>query len=253
MSNNGTPYDKYFRGWRDEGDPPYARSMRDDFAIRDSIESHEDDWEPCDCEYLWEEPCPYGCDDPRTVEQRKLEARGKYEKKINDPGGPTRRSWRWYSYSRYNSVPQPEDAEPQEGCSHVWQERERWYPRMHATYTRNPHARGWIHGTRTSSPMMVLSRYWRCTECRGEQNLGDVRVRPPVARRWVRGENVVREMTPSERKAWDEGQAKQAAKLNRGGTPKTYGEKEDGSPIYRNEFKQAPPKREVRKRPDEEE
>ena len=99
-------------------------------------------------------------------------------------------------------------------------------------------------------PHMVLHRYWRCLHCKGERGFGEVRARPVKAQKWRGHEAVTREMTAPELKDFEAKQAKEAAKYT-GKAPKTYGVKDDGQPIYRNEYKQAERKRLTRKREDD--
>ena len=76
MPNNGTPYDKYCLGWWDEGDPPYPRAKRNDFAIHDSLESNHYDWweerraRSCPCS-SWEDECTCPFYTPPPEKRRK--------------------------------------------------------------------------------------------------------------------------------------------------------------------------------------
>jgi hypothetical protein len=135
-----------------------------------------------------------------------------------------------------------------EECKHAWIEREKWLahdPEPYYTYgfgyKKKPLTR------------MILKRIWICIECRKEQVIGDVKPRPNKIsqnrrERWVR--SVYRDMTDEESKRYNKPVHK---KLRWGNTPDSpYGLREDGTPVTRNEFKQAPKKRLERKRPDEE-
>lgn len=245
MPNRGTPYDKYCKGWGDEGDPPYSRRMRDSFAINDSLSSEQDDFEPCSCEYTWDEDC-LSCLDRRSASEKIIESRRKHKhtKPPRDPGGPARKAWRSWRYSRNATDTTPEEAST---CQHVWVERTRWLPRPSSTH----------YWTReVTPPCMELHRYWVCKECRGEKDFGVVKQRrdlstlKPQHGRWRtyrRGHEVVtRDMTPQELEQYWKKET--APKTKTGQIEKVFGTDEDGRPILRNEFKQAERKRLERKR-----
>lgn len=226
--SNGTPFDKYFKGWKGE-DPPYSRQHRDSFAVNEGLDelAHTatncwcwNDRLPCGC---WDTHLCQACDNRETIEARKLAARGKYKVSHKPRWGGMRSRW------KRNEVDGSQTA-----CSgepHAWRDTFCWIPQ--AGYTH--------HRTKVAQPhFMQRERFMVCDTC-GEA----VKMRAGWS---VRAKT--RPMEPWETEEFEKVLAKQYGRNNYG-TPKTYGEKEDGTPITRNEFKQAPRKRIVRKRVEE--
>jgi hypothetical protein len=213
MGNNGTGYDKHVNGCRCCGDTEYSRQFRDNYAIEDSLSEGE---------------------------VRYKKAKKAKSAKTGWGGGklPIR--------SRNRRGPEVVSEE----CKHAWIEREKWFPHDPNRYY------GYSYGYNKTVPLtkMVLKRVWVCFECRKEQVIGDVQPRPSIIsqnrrQRWVR--SVYRDMTKQESLQYNKKVHKKERWYPRD-FPTPYGVKEDGKPITRNEFKQAPKKRLERKRPDEE-
>lgn len=212
MSNNGTGYDKYATTCRCCGGEDYSRHFRDKFAIEDSLSEGE-------------------------VRYKKA----KKKTTIGWSGGkrPIR---------SYRNGPEIVSEE----CKHAWIEREKWFaydPNRYYSYSY-----GYNYHKIEPLTKMVLKRVWVCVECRKEQVIGDVKPRPNTVsqnrrQRWVR--SVYRDMTKEESERYNKKVHKKERWYPRD-FPTPYGVKEDGKPISRNEFKQAPKKRLERKRPDEE-
>ena len=235
MSNNGTPYDRYPDGCWCCGGMKYTRSKRESFAIAEGLEDWESYWDwrsydnGCYCGGLDPDDLCVICTHP----DRGSDRLGKKP----DHNHPV---------EKWEKAPKPTPE-----CEHVWIERERWLPSDHG---RGPY--GYWHYDYPAE--MVLHRVWNCVSCRAERVVAEVKVRqdlkPQHGRRKTyqlrRSVRVTRPMEKNELVEFEKRKAKRDRWPVAGGTPKSYGEHEDGSPIRRYEFKQAPKKRLTRKRED---
>lgn len=282
MPNNGTGYDKYCKGWWDEGDPAYSRRLRNEYAIKDSILSNEwdepDDEDcPLDCIFMGTNDEDYYCVAcrpsmyRRTVEAKKLAAhREKPKHKPKHLRTPRRyRVWNpkrqkllrdlhTYYKNPWIRLEAPKETPVLAPHQHAWVEREKWVA---------SHNDRWGYRRSVGGPEMVLHRIWVCLECRAQRDLGAVTVRPDLTKppkhrygqrwRWYgrSSQRITRPMTVRERAEWDKQQAKNRkwdySPIPVKDQPAPYGRKDDGTPLTRIEFKQAPKKRAVRKREDE--
>lgn len=152
--SNGTPYDKYCRGWHDEGDPPYPRSMRNEFAIHDSLESNRDLWEEtrpsCWCSG-WEEMCTCPFYIPPPEKRRKKPDHSIPLERYERPKGRT-----------------PFSPNACGGDPHVWETRERWVGKYWEPL-QFQHHNGRMSRPRWYTkplPKKELRRYLVCRTCR---------------------------------------------------------------------------------------